>query len=260
VADGYIHGGTDPREVARLEKQARWCAPWLLERFDVPGGARVLDLATGVGAMAGQLKERYGDALLHGLDLSETQLRCAKQNHPGISWARGDGQSLPFRDDCFDRVHWSWFLEHVSPDAAVQVLEEVRRVLKSDGYCHFTEVDNSTFRTEPPLPHVQQAMEALNRRQLQGGGDPFIGPKLEGYLAAAGFRRIDVRPTPTRGDATDPVFFQGFVDEFVEIFESLDEALGQPPLLKAAAAELSRLPGLSGASIHYRGTIAQAWK
>ena len=258
AAGKYIHGGTDAREVARLEKQAHWCAPWMLKRFDATPGIRVLDLATGVGAMAGQLLQRFPGIELFGADLSSSQLATARQNHPAVRYVRANGAALPFPDGTFDRVHWSWFLEHVPPRVAVDVLREVRRVLRPGGYAHFTEVDNSTFRTVPPLPKVLEAMAAFNSGQLRAGGDPFIAPKLEGYACEAGFSRIDARPSPIVGDGRDPVYFQGFIDEFAEIFESVDEALGAP--LEEAAAELRALNRLPGSSIHYCGTIAQAHK
>ncbi len=144
---------------------------------------------------------------------------------------------------------------------AVKILREVRRVLKRGGYCHFTEVDNSTFRTVPALPRVLAALRALNEGQVRAGGDPFIAPKLEGYFREAGFTRIDARPSPIRGDEKDPIYFQGFIDEFAEIFESLDEALGASTTaeLTAAANELRALNRIPHSSIHYCATIAQAF-
>jgi len=103
-------------------------------------------------------------------------------------------------------------------------------------------------------------LRELNDGQVRGGGDPFIGPKLEPYLREAGFTRIDARRPLIRGDASDAVFFQGFIDEFAEIFESLDEALGHKPEHDAAAAELRRLNRIPGAFMTYQGVIAQAWK
>jgi len=44
--------------VSRLEKQARFVAPWSLRDFDAAAGEHILDLATGVGAMAAQLAQR----------------------------------------------------------------------------------------------------------------------------------------------------------------------------------------------------------
>ena len=256
---GYIHGGTDPDEVARLEKQARWCGPWILRDFDAPKGTRVLDLATGVGAMAGELLRRYPGAFVAGADLSIDQLREARKNHRDLALLRSDAARLPFLDGTFGRVHCSWLLEHLRDP--LPVLREERRVLARGGYCQFTEVDNSTFRTVPEFPEVVDATYALDAAQQLGGGDPFVGLKMEGYLKAAGFTRMQVRGATLLGNATDPVFMQGFVDEFAEIFDGLTRTVPHNRLLfEAAAAKLRALPGIPGASLHYTAVVAKGFK
>ncbi len=253
----YIHGRTDSREVARLEKQAYFAAPFILSGFDASPGMRVLDLATGVGAMAGQLLQHYPGIVLVGLDLQRHQLEQAFAHHPGPSYLQATGSRMPFSDHTFDRVHCSWLLEHV-PDPA-PVLREVHRVLKPGGYCQFTEVDNATFLTEPAIPEVLEVMDALNRAQQKGGGDPFIGQRLEQLMKDAGFSEVDLRYGELFGDARSPALFDGFVAEFAEIFESLDEALGPQmgPKLARAAARLRELPSLPGARMYYRSTIGR---
>jgi ubiquinone/menaquinone biosynthesis C-methylase UbiE len=260
AAPGYIHGGSDEREVRRLEKQAQWAAPWMLSDFDVPPGARVLDLATGVGAMAGWLLERFVGIDLVGVDLSPHQLAWARRNHPTLRVLRADASRLPFADATFDRVHCSWLLEHVPAAVAVKILREVRRLLRPGGYCHFTEVDNSTFRTTPGAEEIQAVMAALNQTQLENGGDPYVGQKLPRYFAEAGFTRADIRPRPTHGGPENPVFFQGFIDEFAEIFESLDEALPtKRAQLQSAAAKLRGLKALGG-SLDYAAVAARGFR
>ena len=257
---GYIHGGTDAREVARLEKQSHLTATHSLARFDAAPGMRVLDLATGVGAMAGQLLRRYPGIQLVGVDLDPRQLAEAKARHPGATYVQADAARLPFPDARFERVHCSWLLEHVPHP--VEVLREVRRVLAPAGVCHFIEVDNATLRTHPPCPAVQAMLAAQNRAQVASGGDPFIGPKLPGYFREAGFTQVDIGPAPIHGDAADPGWFRLFVEEFAEIFESLDEALGTEatPRLHAAAAELRALLDTPGASLDYVPWIARGFR
>lgn len=256
----YIHGRTDAREVARLEKQARFCASFILPQFDAPPGARVLDLATGVGATAGVLLERYPGIRLTGVDLSPSQLAHARANHPGPFYVQADAARLPFRDASFDRVHCTWLLEHVRNPVAV--LEEVRRVLRPGGYCLFSEVDNGTFRTVPELAEVSEVMAALNQAQRDGGGDPFVGRRLASLFEQAGFARVVVRPSRLVGTADDPAFYRAFVEEFAEIFESLDESLAPEmrPRLAAAAEKLRALPGLPGSRMEYCGAIAQGFR
>src|SRR5712692_9379189 len=77
----YIHGETDPAEVARLETQARFLSRWILDGVEVGPSARLLDLACGTGAMSRRLRARFPDAKLVGSDLSLDQMRTARDEH-----------------------------------------------------------------------------------------------------------------------------------------------------------------------------------
>jgi ubiquinone/menaquinone biosynthesis C-methylase UbiE len=220
----YIHGSTDAREVARLEKQARWTAQFTLPALAAREGEWVLDLATGVGAMAGQLFLATPGLRLVGIDLRLEQLRIAQRNHPGTPYVNGDGSALPFRTGAFHHVHCSWLLEHVRDP--VGILREVHRVLQPGGTCVFIEVDNATFKIVPEDPEILWVMDALNRTQAEGGGDPFVGQKLERYFTEAGFVDVEVQSIEHHGTQERPAAFRELAEEFAEIFEGLDEALG----------------------------------
>ncbi len=253
----YIHGGTDLREVARLLKQALvWVAPRMLGDFTARPGMRVLDLGTGVGAMAAALTRRHPGIELWGLDLRAAQLRQAKTLHPVARYVQGDATRLPFPDASFDRVHASWVLEHIPQAAAV--LREVHRILVPGGQCFFLEVDNTTLRLVPPCVAIDRALALLNQAQLGAGGDPFIGQKLEALMRTAGFSTVQVRSVAVDGDAKDPETLRASAEELAEIFESLDEALGpeEAPLLHEAAREARALPHLREAEFHFRPVAA----
>jgi SAM-dependent methyltransferase len=257
----YIHGGTDLREVARLSKQALvWVAPRMLADFTASPGMRVLDLGTGVGAMAAVLARRHPGIDLWGLDLRAPQLAQARALHPVARYVQADAARMPFPDASFDRVHATWVLEHI-PDVAA-VLGEVHRILVPGGQCFFLEVNNATLRLTPPLPEVERAVEAMNQAQRAAGGDPYIGQKLDRLLRGAGFSSVRVRPLDIVGNASDPETLRATCDELAEIFDSLDEAFGpgQAGLLQAAAARSRELPGLPGAEIRYRPMSALATK
>jgi ubiquinone/menaquinone biosynthesis C-methylase UbiE len=259
MSQGYVHGSSDEREVARLEKQAAFTARFTFDTLRVEPGQRVLDLATGVGAMGAQLRSRWPECFVVGLDLSASQLAAARRNHPEFPIVRGDGKRLPFPDATFHRVHCSWLLEHVPEPTGV--LEEVRRVLTPDGFCQFVEVDNETFRMTPPSDAVSDVLQRLNRAQQRAGGDPYVGRTLNPLFRAAGFRRVELEHVKLVGNAQDPSFFLAFVDEFAEIFEGLDESLGQEAaeLIARASQALRALPTTPSAELRYSPVIARAW-
>ncbi len=258
----YIHGSSDQREAERLELQASFVWPKVAQRFHPRPGERVLDLATGVGAMAGQILRAHPEVQLFGVDLRLSQLRFAAHAHPGARYANANAARLPFADGTFDRVHCSWLLEHVPPELSPRIVKEVHRVLRKGGVAHFIEVDNSTFRIAPEDPQVAWAMDALNHAQAAGGGDPFVGRKLRPYLEDAGFSQVEVAPSGLHGSLADLPGLLEMVEEFAGIFESLDEALGPEltPKLHEAARRLRALPEQPGAEFHYEGAIAVATK
>src|SRR5918995_860125 len=71
----YIHGPTDLDEVARLEHQAVFIGERALRGFPAQAGDRVLDLGTGVGAMAAQLLRLFPGACVVGLDRQRSALQ-----------------------------------------------------------------------------------------------------------------------------------------------------------------------------------------
>ncbi len=254
----YIHGRLDPREAARLEKQARFAAGFILRDFEAAAGMRVLDLGCGVGAMAATILARFSGVRLSAVELQSGPLAHARVHHPGPAFVQGNAARLPLRDGVYDRIHASWLLEHLSDPRPL--LAETRRVLRTGGYCHFTEVDNSTLRSHPERPEVMEAMRALNAAQVAGGGDPFIGARLGVLFEEAGFSRVEVVPATLHGSGADPALFRDLAEEFAEIFESLDEALGETmgPRIAAAAsldfsASLRRPPGKNGLLESKRG-------
>jgi len=256
----YVHGRTDDREIARLEKQGDWTASFTFDQFDASPGMRVLDLATGVGAMSVRLQRRFPGTSVIGVDLSAQQLAASKKNHPEVPIARADATRLPFADSTFDRVHCSWLLEHVPDPAAV--LREVHRVLKPSGSCQFIEVDNASYRITPSFEEVDVTMRALNAAQARAGGNPLVGEVLHRYFQIAGFRRFTLEPIVLHATAKTPEFMKRFIDEFAEILEGLDESLGadlMPTVLKAAQ-QLRSVANLPNGEMRYVPVLAKGWK
>jgi ubiquinone/menaquinone biosynthesis C-methylase UbiE len=226
----YIHGETDPLEVARLEAQARFLSRWILDGVEVGPFARVLDLASGTGAMSRRIRARFPDGLLTGSDLSLPQLRAAREEQlrlrDPIPLVQCTAAVLPFADETFDAIHASWFLEHVSRNDVVPILREARRVLRKNGTMYLCEVENDSLFLWPRQPLAEEFARALWDAQAAGGGDPIVGRKLYGLCTAAGFAHVEVIPTTLHMHAGSPAgYLHAALHEFSEIFRSAKDAL-----------------------------------
>jgi len=262
MADEYIHG-RDPKEASRLETQAAFIGPVLIDRVDVPSDPeRVLDLGCGVGAMTRLLIER-GAVHPIGVDRALTQIESAKRltQKGAAAWLVGDGTQLPFADATFDLVYTSWLLEHVpSPPA---VLAEAHRVLRPGGLVWAGEVENSSMLVWPESPAFRATWDAFNRAQQDLRGDPFIGRKLFGYLRGAGFETVDVWPHTFHANAGHPETFDAVVREFVEILHSgrenvvVSKKLVDAATYDEAVAFLASLPKREGGTFTY--TFMRGW-
>jgi SAM-dependent methyltransferase len=92
-----------------------------------PLGATMLEIGGGTGYQAKQLSDRGFS--VSSIDVSNSNYRD-KQVFPVQTY---DGKIFPFKENTFDLVFSSNVLEHVLD--LDQLHQEVRRVLKPDGYC-----------------------------------------------------------------------------------------------------------------------------
>src|ERR1041385_5734827 len=108
--------------------------PHLIGIAGVGADMYVLDVACGPGYVCDAV--RKAGAIPQGIDFSGKMIAIAETTFPGISFAKGDAQNLPFEDATFDRVLINFGLLHFSnPDKGCA---EACRVLKSGGRFGFT--------------------------------------------------------------------------------------------------------------------------
>jgi SAM-dependent methyltransferase len=89
-------------------------------------GTRLLDVATGPGALAAEAANRGARPV--GIDLSPQMVELARQLYPAINFHEADVEHLPFPDDTFDAVVCAFGLGHF-PRPEVAVAESVRTLL-----------------------------------------------------------------------------------------------------------------------------------
>jgi demethylmenaquinone methyltransferase/2-methoxy-6-polyprenyl-1,4-benzoquinol methylase len=98
---------------------------------------RVLDVATGTGLVAQELVRSYG-CLVVGLDQSPQMLARAQARLAGdsglaerVSLVRGEAEQLPFPDEQFDHLTFTYLLRYVEDPGTT--MRELVRVVKPGG-------------------------------------------------------------------------------------------------------------------------------
>lgn len=111
-------------------------------------GDQILDLGCGNGRVADLVDEIKGQYV--GMDVSAGLIAQAQKLHPTKTFLVGSMLELPFADNAVDQVLMIASLHHI-PSAAlrIQVLQEVHRVLKDDGYILMTNWNLHQWRFVP---------------------------------------------------------------------------------------------------------------
>ncbi len=100
-------------------QDARW-RRFLVARVGATADDRILDVATGTGAVALELRSRYGCSVV-GLDQSPEMLAEARRRLGGdVELVVGEADHLPFDDASFDGLTFTYLLRYVEdPQATV---------------------------------------------------------------------------------------------------------------------------------------------
>ena len=113
----------------------RW-RRFLVSRVHAGPGDRILDVATGTGAVALELARTHGCAVV-GLDQSPEMLAAARERlaRSGLSerieLVEGHADELPFEESAFDGLTFTYLLRYV--DDAAATLAELARVVRPGG-------------------------------------------------------------------------------------------------------------------------------
>jgi demethylmenaquinone methyltransferase/2-methoxy-6-polyprenyl-1,4-benzoquinol methylase len=120
--------------VLSLGQEAGW-RRFLVSRVTAIPGSWVLDVATGTGLVARELARK--NLRVVGLDQSPSMLRRGAEGaraaglQDRVRFALGQAQALPFPDETFDALTFTYLLRYVDDPAAT--LRELARVLRPGG-------------------------------------------------------------------------------------------------------------------------------
>jgi ubiquinone/menaquinone biosynthesis C-methylase UbiE len=130
-----VYNARDAGNYERL--MGRWSrrlAPLFIEHAGVAHGEELLEIGCGTGSLTFALAEASRFARLTAIDQSEVYLAAAqaKNSHPRVHLAQGDGCALRFADASFDRTLSMLVLPSVLPEPE-QMIAEMRRVTRPSG-------------------------------------------------------------------------------------------------------------------------------
>ncbi len=229
---GYLHGFTNAEE-ARLRRQARFLQYKVHDNLPFRRARRLIEVGCGVGAQTEILLTHFPELHVTGIDASASNLDAARRHLATLPWAAGryelsqaDARQLDIPAETFDSAFLCWILEHVGDP--LQVLSEVRRVLRPGSPIVVTEVQNATFFVNPYSPNTQAYWVAYNDRQIEIGGDPHVGAKLGNLLQAVGYRDISTKVRSFHLDNRESGERAEFIAYWTELLLS-----GAPSLLAA---------------------------
>ncbi len=112
-----------------LGQDPRW-RRFLVSRVEAGPGDRVLDVATGTGLVATELMRQKGCTVV-GLDQSPEMLAVARERLPDVELVEASAESLPFADESFDGLTFTYLLRYVDDPGAT--LAELARVVRPGG-------------------------------------------------------------------------------------------------------------------------------
>jgi demethylmenaquinone methyltransferase/2-methoxy-6-polyprenyl-1,4-benzoquinol methylase len=185
-------GPTYDRYAALLSfgQDPRW-RRFLVSRVEAGSGDRVLDVATGTGAVALELVRQKGCTVV-GVDQSEGMLAEARRRVNGsVELVRASAERLPFGDGEFDALTFTYLLRYVDDPAAT--LRELARVVRPGG---------AMAGLEFGLPHgaARPLWELWVRAGLPAAGaairggwrevGSFLGPSIRDFYARWPERRL----------------------------------------------------------------------
>jgi len=183
----------------------------LVDAAQLRGGERVLDVATGTGMVAAELRSRCRCTIV-GVDQSAAMLAAARARFASLGCSdvellQGEAERLPFADESFDVLTFTYLLRYVDDPAAT--MRELVRVVRPGGT-----VASLEFGVPPLAParaawrlYTDVGLPVLGGLVSPAWGEVgrFLGPSIRGfyerhpvaqifgYWSGAGLEQVSVR-------------------------------------------------------------------
>jgi demethylmenaquinone methyltransferase / 2-methoxy-6-polyprenyl-1,4-benzoquinol methylase len=173
--------------ILSLGQDPRWRS-FLVSRVDAGPGNTVLDVACGTGAVAIELARRRGCEIV-GIDQSPEMLAAGRRRVEAAGLDRriqlepGRAEELPYEDESFDALTFTYLLRYVADPGAV--LAELARVVRPGGTVAMLEfhVPQSRLARAAWDAYVGTGLPVAGRLVSPGWGKvgSFLGPSIVGF-------------------------------------------------------------------------------
>jgi demethylmenaquinone methyltransferase / 2-methoxy-6-polyprenyl-1,4-benzoquinol methylase len=158
-------------------------------------GDRILDVATGTGMVAAELRGR-ADCTVVGVDQSAEMLAAARARFASdgarVELIEGQAEELPFADESFDALTFTYLLRYVDDPPAT--LKELARVLRPGGRIASLEFGVPPRRVPREAWRLYTAigLPALGRIASREWAEVgrFLGPSISGFYERHPLERI----------------------------------------------------------------------
>ncbi|HEU5382624.1 MAG TPA: methyltransferase domain-containing protein [Ktedonobacteraceae bacterium] len=178
----------DVQEVHRLDFQHYLLRHALKGNYLAPIGVPqyILDVGAGTGRWGREMATLFPMAHVIGMDLEAAE--SSGPTPPNYTFAPGNVlERLPARDETFHFVHQRLLVAAIPALRWPQVIGELRRVTRPEGWLELVEAGMGTLR---PGPLTTQLLQWGLQASLPHGLDARIIPHLDHLLHEAGFRVV----------------------------------------------------------------------
>ena len=160
----------------------RW-RRFLVSRIEARPDDRVIDVACGTGAVAAELRRRYGCHVV-GVDQSGDMLAVARSRvDEEVELVKARAEALPFEDASFDALTFTYLLRYVDDSAAT--LRELARVVRPGGRIAMLEffVPQGVLTRPAWEVYVRAGLPLLGRGISPGWREVgrFLGPSIRSF-------------------------------------------------------------------------------
>lgn len=186
--DQYTHGHhasvVNSHATRSIADSAQYVEPLLT------AGSSLLDVGCGPGTITAELAERVSPGRVVGVDISPEVIADAQARFPdsAATFAAMDCYDLDFDDDSFDIAHAHQVLQHVSDP--VQILREMRRVVRPGGIVAVRDADYAAFHWAPASSELDEWQSLYREVAQRNDAEPDAGRHLLRWAAEAGFTDV----------------------------------------------------------------------